>query len=105
MSPLMLVKKQQFLFKLLTNNSKDERLFFFCIQDGTLPNLVFSDEKKFGVEHHFNTQNDRVWSRNGDEGSRVVARKQCPASVVVWAAITESGRSPLLFVDQGVKLN
>ena len=37
--------------------------------------------------------------------SLVVAKKQCPASVMVWAAVTESGRSALFFVDQGVKFN
>jgi hypothetical protein len=32
------------------------------IEDGTLPNLVFSDEKKFDIEQSINHQNDRVWS-------------------------------------------
>ena len=31
--------------------------------------------------------------------------KQGAASVMVWAAVTETGRSPLVFVDDGVKLN
>ena len=42
----------------------------------------------------------------------MVARKQSPASVIIWAAVTEevpsgqpSGRSALFFVDQRVKLN
>ena len=34
-----------------------------------------------------------------------MARKQCSASAMVWGAVTESGRTPLFFVDQGVKLN
>ena len=33
-------------------------------------------------------KNDQVWSRNRDEGSRVMARKQCPASLMDWAAVT-----------------
>lgn len=32
-------------------------------------------------------------------------RKQAPASVMVWAAVTAEGRSPLVFIDQGVKIN
>ena len=68
-------------------------------------NLVFSDEKKFNVQHHVNPQNDRVWSRDGEVGPQRVTRAQGAASVMVWAAITESGRSPLVFVEQGVKLN
>ena len=105
MSPFKHVKKHQFSAQVVDKRIQRSKILFFRIQDGTLPNLFFSDEKKFDVEHYFNTQNDRVWSRNGDEGIRVVARKQCPASVVVWAVATESGRRPLFFVDQWVKLN
>ena len=71
------------------------------IQDGTLPNLVFSDEKKFDVKYHFNTQNNWVWSRNEDERSTVVARKQCPASVMVWAAVRVPKKSPLFCWSKG----
>ena len=84
-------RNNTFLFKLLINDSKDPRFFF--------PALLFSDEKKFDVEHHFNTQNDQLWPRDGDERSRVVTMKQCGASLMIWAAIIESGRSPLVFVD------
>ena len=38
------------------------------------------------------------------EGSRV-NRCQNPLSVMVWAAITANGRSPLVSVPSGVKLN
>ena len=41
----------------------------------------------------------------GEVGPQRVAQAQGSASVMVWAAITESGRSPLIFVEQGVKLN
>ena len=30
---------------------------------------------------------------------------QTPAMVMVWAAITADGRSPLVFIDRGVKIN
>ena len=33
-----------------------------------LPNLVFSDKKKFDIQHHVNPQNDHVWSCNGEVG-------------------------------------
>ena len=99
------VKKRQLSAQVVDKRLQRCKILHSRIQDGTLPNLVLSDEKKFDVEHHFNTQNDRVWSRNGDEVYRVVARKQCPASVMIWAAVAESEISPLFFVDQGVKLN
>ena len=104
MSPFKHVKKHQLSAQVVDKRLQRCKNLLSHIQDGTLPNLVFSIENKFDVEHHFNIQNDRVWSRNGNVGSRVLARKQCPASVMVWAAVTESGRSPLVF-DQGTKYN
>ena len=35
------------------------------LEAGMLPNLVFSDKKKFDVQHHVNPQNDHVWSCDG----------------------------------------
>ena len=54
------VKKHQFLLKLLTNDSQRCKMLLSRIQDGTLPNFVFSDKKKLNVEHRCNNQNDRV---------------------------------------------
>ena len=81
------------------------RILLSRLEAGTLPNLVFSDEKKFDVQHYVNPQNNRVWSRDGEVGPQRVIRAQGAASVMVWAAVTKSGRSPLVFVEQGVKLN
>ena len=105
MSQLKHVKKHQLYAQVIDKRLQRCKILLSRFHDGTLPNLVFSDEKKFDAEHHFNVQKGRVWSRNGDEGPRVVARKQCPASGIVRAAVTESGRSVLFFVDQGMKLN
>ena len=52
-----------------------------------------------------NPQNVRVWSRDGEVGPRRVTWAQGAASVMVWAAVTKYGRSPLAFVEQSVKLN
>ena len=93
------LKKQHFSAQVADKRIQISQVLFSRNQDGMLPNLVYSDEKKFDVEHHFNTQNDQVWSRDGDERSRVVTMKQCGASLMIWAAIIESGRSPLVFVD------
>ena len=45
------------------------------------------------------------WSRDGKVRPRRVTQAQGAASVMVWAAVTKSGRSSLVFVEQGVKLN
>ena len=75
---------------------------------GDLVNLVFSDEKIFNVQEFVNKQNDRVWLKGKSSDNfdnRVAMRKQSPACVMVWAAVTANGRSPLVFIDQGVKVN
>ena len=74
------------------------------IEEGTLPNLVFTDEKKFDIQQAVNQKNDRVWASSSTTEGRIVTRHQNPQSVV-WAAITTTGRSLLLFVPMGVKLN
>ena len=50
-------------------------------------------------------KNDQIGSRKGEVESRVVTRRQSVASVMVWAAVTEMGRSLLSFVDDGVKFD
>ena len=75
------------------------------IREGTLPNLVFTDEKKFDIQQVVNQQNDRVWGSSSTIGGRVVTRRQNPQSVMVWGAVTATRRSPLVFVPSGVKLN
>ena len=72
---------------------------------GMLSNLVFSDEKKFDVEQCVNHQNDSVWGRNASVEGRRVSRRQNLTSVMVWAAVTATGRGFLVFVSSGVKLN
>ena len=105
MSPFKHVKKQQLSAQVVDKLLQRCKILLSRIQDGTFPNLVFSGEKKCDIKYHFNTQNYWVWSRNGDEGSRVVARNYWPSSVRVWAAETDSGRSLHFFIDQEVKLN
>lgn len=77
-------------------------------ESGRLPNLVFSDEKPFVIEQFVNKQNDRVYlpERSAENlHLRLATRNQAPAMVMVWAAISAEGRSPLVFIDRGVKIN
>ena len=73
------------------------------MEDDMLSNLVFSDEKKFDVEQCVNHQNDRFWGRNESVEGRRVSRRQNPTSVMVWAAVTANGRSPLVFVPSEIE--
>lgn len=75
---------------------------------GEIPNIVFSDEKNFPLEQYLNKQNDRVYLKNRSSENldhRTVGRNQHPPQVMVWAAATANGRSPIVFIDPGVKVN
>ena len=91
--------------KLWGNTLPEPEILLSHLEAGMLSNLVFSNKKKFDVQHHVNSQNDCVWSCDGKVGPRRVTRVQGTVSVMVWGAITKSGRSPLVFVEQDVKLN
>ena len=71
-------------------------------------NLIFSNEKLFTFEAAFNHRNDRVTSKslqNIPSDLKKVRRTQKPAPVMVWAAASSEGKSPLIFVPKGVKIN
>ncbi|KAI6661404.1 hypothetical protein LOD99_13275 [Oopsacas minuta] len=75
---------------------------------GTRQSIVFSDEKIFTVEKAYDRQNRRLLfpDQNYISSSiRTIKRTQKPASVMVWGAITSDGRTPLVSIDQGVKIN
>ena len=66
--------------------------------------IVFSDEKMFTLEAKLNSQNNRILAKNVNSISpslKTVFCRQKPASVMVWAAISESWRSFLIFVKEG----
>ncbi|KAF2345183.1 hypothetical protein FHG87_024060 [Trinorchestia longiramus] len=60
--------------------------------------------KKIDIQQVVNHQNVRVWSSSSSVEGRIVIRQNAQ-SVMVWAAVTESGRYPLVFVPCGIKLN
>ena len=76
MSPFKHLRKQLLSVKTVDKRLARARILLSCLETGTLPNLVFNDEKKFDVQHHVNPQNDRVWSRDGEVGPRGVTRAQ-----------------------------
>ena len=75
------------------------------ITKAMLPNLVFTDKKKFDIQQAVNQKNDRVWASSSMTEGRIVTRCQNLQSVMVWAAVTTTRRSQLLFVPMGLKLN
>ena len=96
LSPFKMTNRQQ-----LTDLQKQKRLdrskiLLNAMKDGTQAGeIVFSDEKMFTVEAKFNSQNDRILAKSADSippSVKTVFRRQKPASVMVWAAISESWR-------------
>ena len=67
--------------------------------------ILFTDEKLFSVEQAHNRQNDRYWSSQSPGSSAIVEHRQNPQSVMVWGGICSSVKTPLVFVEQGVKIN
>ena len=70
--------------------------------------IVFPVEKLFTVEHYVNKQNDRILAMDKESlppHSFRVSRTQKPTYVMVWAGVTSDGRTPLVFIPQGVKIN
>ncbi|KAI6646849.1 hypothetical protein LOD99_9118 [Oopsacas minuta] len=70
--------------------------------------ILFSDEKLFTVEQVLNFQNDRILATAKNtlpKSTFQVSRANMPASVMVWGGITFDGRTPLVFIPQGLKIN
>ena len=75
---------------------------------GEQSNLVFSDEKTFVVQLFVNKQNIRVYlpKRSAENVHlRLATRTHAPAMMMMWAAITADGRSTLVFIDRGIRIN
>lgn len=66
--------------------------------------ILFSDEKLFTIEQAHNRQNDRSWSAEAVGPSFIVEHRQNPKSLMVWGGICATGKTPLIFVEQGIKI-
>ncbi|GFT97835.1 uncharacterized protein TNCV_2167531 [Trichonephila clavipes] len=67
--------------------------------------FLFIDETLFTVQQVHNSPNDRIWCVEAPSTSAIVEHRQYPKSVMVWGGICLSGKTPLVFVEEGVKIN
>ena len=68
--------------------------------------ILFTDECRFDIQQEHNPQNDRTWAASPPpRESRVVSREQCPKSVMVWGGFGYNVKTPLIFIDAGVRMN
>uniref|UniRef100_A0A914KM83 Transposase n=1 Tax=Meloidogyne incognita TaxID=6306 RepID=A0A914KM83_MELIC len=93
--------------QLLTEKTKKVRLerCKLLLQWHACPDILFTDEKIFTIEAVHNHQNDRIWTTESPLSDKLITHSQHPQSVMVWAGICASGKTPLIFVDPGVKIN
>ncbi|RCN51257.1 hypothetical protein ANCCAN_02618 [Ancylostoma caninum] len=76
--------------------------------EGSHRNIVFSDEKIFTVAPVVNSQNNRALAKDIEQAlsrGKIVGKTAHPTSVMVWGNITSDGKTLLVFVDIGVKIN
>ena len=65
--------------------------------------IVYFNDKLITIEASVNNQNDAK-SSVIDESVRTVYRRKKLFSLMVWAAVSKSWKSPLIFVEQWVKI-
>ncbi|KIH57975.1 hypothetical protein ANCDUO_11829 [Ancylostoma duodenale] len=59
---------------------------------------------RFDVKEAHNHQNDRVWLKGKPPlEERMVTRRQKPKQLMVWAGISYTGKTPLIFMHEGAK--
>ena len=99
------------LLSVATKKKRLERakLLLKKLLDDTQPTILWTDEKLFTIQAIHNPQNNRIWTKNKESVTvelRTSFRRQKPASVMVWAGVTSNGlTTPLIFVEDGVKVN
>lgn len=78
------------------------------VGDGRLNKVLFTDESIFTVEPFHNSQNRRQLLKKGQQKSekaKTIGHSHFPASVMVWAGICSTGKTPLVFIPRNVKIN
>jgi transposase len=103
--PYKLRKGQLLREQMKKNRLRKARKLKRIVAAGRYRSVLFTDEKVFTVERHHNHHNDRQLLRRGSSKLPTIMRSHYPASVMVWAGITSDGKTPLVFVDKGVKIN
>ncbi|XP_033222798.1 uncharacterized protein LOC117176654 [Belonocnema kinseyi] len=88
-------------------NQMTKELKIFDRSIRRIPNIVFSDEKIFPIEQFLNSESDRVYltDRSYENLShRLATRRQHQQQIMVWAAVTADGCSPIVFIESGIKM-
>ncbi|CAD6197890.1 unnamed protein product [Caenorhabditis auriculariae] len=85
---------------------KKARKLLAGTKDGSQLTTLFTDEKIFTVEANKSGQNHRIIVtdyQSACEKEKILNKTSHPASVMVFSGITADDKTPLIFVDSGVK--
>ena len=108
MSSFTLQKRQTLSAAVKQKRLKRSKVLLKEFRSGTAGAIVWSDGKIFTVKFARNRRDDRIIGRNVKEipyTQKIVYQTMKPASVMVWAAVTKTWRSLLIFIDQSAKIN
>ncbi|KAK0426115.1 hypothetical protein QR680_009540 [Steinernema hermaphroditum] len=75
------------------------------VRGDRLNRILFTDEKIFTVEPYRNSQNQRELLPQGSLRTVKAENTHFPKSVMVWGGISDLGKTKLVFVPKGVKIN
>lgn len=106
--PYKLIKGHALTEEMKTKRLQNSRRLLRCITRGRYRSILFTDEKIFTMELAHNHQNDRqLLSKGSPSAARGVSvtRSHFPASIMVWGGISATGKTPLVFVEKGAKIN
>ena len=108
MSSFTLQKRQSLSMTIKQKRLERSKVLLNELKRGTTGETVWLDEKIFTVEQAHNLRNDRIFGKNHADipyEKKTVYRTMKPASLMIWAAVSKTWRSPLIFVEEKVKIN
>ncbi|CAK9821600.1 Transposable element Tc3 transposase [Anthophora retusa] len=93
------INRAHFLTDAMKEKRKERaRRMIRLISGARLQKVLFTDEKIFTIESLHNRQNRRQLLKKGQQSD-------FPGSVMVWAGICATGKTPLVFIERNVKIN
>ena len=102
--PFKMLHRQEISDRRVAMRAEKCRKLLQDIAEGTLPNLVFTDEKKFNIQQAVNQKNDRVWAFSSTTEGRIVTRRQNPQSVIVVGSSDRNREIPAPFCSNGSEI-
>jgi len=104
------INRVHFLNETMKAKQQKKSCRMLCLLAGArMSKVFFTDEKIiFTIEPLHNRQNCRQLLKKGQQKSaaaKTISRVQFSSSVIVWAGICATGKTPLIFIDRNFKIN